>query len=80
MLTCSAATKQNNGDKRRENSPSKVTTVSVGQGEPLGELINSYSQHRKGFFTHLYNFLAFRAVSFSPDRNLYNFELYGFQI
>ena len=58
MVTCPAAAEQNDGDKRRENGPGKVTTVSVGQGKPPGKLINSYSQDRKRFLTHVVARLA----------------------
>ena len=64
MPTCPAAAKQNDGDKRRENSPGKVTTVSVGQGEPPGNLLTVIHKHRKRFFTHVYDFLAFRLSQF----------------
>jgi len=44
MVTCPATTEQNDGDKSRKNGPGKISTLSVGQGETPGELINSYSQ------------------------------------
>ena len=50
MLTCPAATEQDNGDKRRENSPGKVTTVSVGQGEPPTNLLTVIHKGRKSYF------------------------------
>jgi hypothetical protein len=50
MLACPAATGQNDGDKCRKNGPGKVTSLSVGQGEPPGELINSYSQGAQVLF------------------------------
>jgi hypothetical protein len=53
MVTRPAATEQNDGDKRRQNGPGKVTTFSVGQGENTGELINSYSQGAQVLFKML---------------------------
>jgi hypothetical protein len=53
MPACSAAAKQNDGDKRRENGPGKVTTVSVGQGEPPGHLLTVIHRQRKRFFTFI---------------------------
>jgi hypothetical protein len=50
MMTCPATTEQNDGDKRRKNGPGKVTTVSVGQGEPPGELLTVIHKARKSHF------------------------------
>ncbi len=50
MVACPAATEQDNGDKRRENSPGKVTTLSVGQGEPPGHLLTVIHKERKSYF------------------------------
>jgi hypothetical protein len=44
VLACSAGAQEHNGDERRQNGKGKIATLSVGQGEPLGALINSYSQ------------------------------------
>jgi hypothetical protein len=53
MPTCPAAAEQNDGDKRRENGPGKVTTVSVGQGEPPVDLLTVIHRHGKRFFTRV---------------------------
>jgi hypothetical protein len=53
MPTCPAAAEQNDGDKRRENGPGKVTTVSVGQGEPPANLLTVVHKRCKRFFTHV---------------------------
>jgi len=50
MPTCPAATEQNDGDKRRENGPGKVTTFSVGQGETPGNLLTVIHKARKSLF------------------------------
>jgi hypothetical protein len=50
MMACPAAAEQNDGDKRRKNGPGKVTTVSVGQGEPPGELLTVIHKARKSHF------------------------------
>jgi hypothetical protein len=49
-MTCPATTEQNDGDKSRENGPGKVTTLSVGQGEPPGELLTVIHKARKSLF------------------------------
>ena len=49
MPTCPAATEDNNGDKRRKDGPGKVTTVSVGQGEPLTNLLTVIHKPIKAF-------------------------------
>jgi hypothetical protein len=51
MLTCPAAAEQNDGDKRRKNGPGKVTTVSVGQGEPPTNLLTVIHKARKSHFS-----------------------------
>ena len=51
MPTCPAATEQNDGDKRRKDGPGKVTTVSVGQGEPLANLLTVIHKPIKAFLT-----------------------------
>ena len=53
MPTCPAAAEQNDGDKRRENGPGKVTTVSVGQGEAPTNLLTVVHKRCKRFFTHV---------------------------
>ena len=53
MVTCPATTEQNDGDKSRKNGPGKISTLSVGQGETPGELINSYSQGAQVLFKML---------------------------
>jgi hypothetical protein len=50
MPTCPAATEQNDGDKRRENGPGKVTTLSVGQGKTPGNLLTVIHKARKFCF------------------------------
>jgi len=50
VLACSAGAQENDGDERRQDGEGKITTLSVGQGEPLGALINSYSQPWQGDF------------------------------
>ena len=49
MVTRPAATEQNDGDKRRENGPGKVTTFSVGQGETPGNLLTVIHKARKSY-------------------------------
>src|SRR5262249_31544649 len=49
MMTCPAAAEQNDGDKRRKNSPGKITTVSVGQGEPPSNLLTVIHKGRKSY-------------------------------
>ena len=51
MLTCPTAAEQNDGDKRRKNSPGKVTTLSVGQGEPPTNLLTVIHKARKSYLT-----------------------------
>ena len=51
MPTCPAAAKQNDGDKSRENGPGKVTTVSVGQGEPPANLLTVVHNRCKRFLS-----------------------------
>src|SRR6266403_680992 len=53
MPTCPAAAEQNDGDKRRENGPGKVTTVSVGQGEAPANLLTVVHKRCKRFFRHV---------------------------
>jgi hypothetical protein len=53
MPTCPAAAEQNDGDKRRENGPGKVTTFSVGQGETPTNLLTVIHKRCKRFFTHV---------------------------
>jgi hypothetical protein len=50
MPTCPAAAEQNDGDKRRENGPGKVTTFSVGQGETPMNLLTVIHRRSKTFF------------------------------
>ena len=50
MVSCPAATKQNDGDKRRKNGPGKISTLSVGQGETPGNLLTVIHKARKPCF------------------------------
>jgi hypothetical protein len=50
MVTGAAATEQNEGNKCRKNGPGKVTTVSVGQGEPPVGLLTVIHKARKSHF------------------------------
>jgi hypothetical protein len=50
MMGCTAGGKEKKGDERRQQDQRKVTSLSVGQGEPPAGVINSYSQLGKGFF------------------------------
>jgi hypothetical protein len=50
MPTCPAAAKQDDGDKRPKDGPGKVTTVSVGQGESLANLLTVIHKLIKAFF------------------------------
>jgi hypothetical protein len=53
MPTCPAAAEQNDGDKRRENGPGKVTTFSVGQGETPTNLLTVIHKRCKRFFLRM---------------------------
>jgi hypothetical protein len=44
------SSKEKNGDERRQQDQRKVTSLSVGQGEPPACVINSYSQFGKNLF------------------------------
>jgi hypothetical protein len=46
------SSEEENGDKRRQQDQRKVTSLSVGQGEPPAEVINSYSQFGKNSLLH----------------------------
>jgi hypothetical protein len=50
MMGCTAGGKEKKGDERRQQDQRKVTSLSVGQGEPPAGVINSYSQLGKEFF------------------------------
>ena len=50
MMGRTAGGKEKEGDERRQQDQRKVTTLSVGQGEPPARVINSYSQPGKLFF------------------------------
>jgi hypothetical protein len=45
-----AGSKEKKGDERRQQDQRKVTSLSVGQGEPPDRVINSYSQPGKIIF------------------------------
>ena len=49
VLSCAAGGKEKNGDERRQQDQRKITSLSVGQGEPPAGVINSYSQLGKDF-------------------------------
>ena len=49
MMGCTAGGKEKKGDERRQQDQRKVTSLSVGQGEPPAGVINSYSQLGKEF-------------------------------
>ena len=51
MMGCTAGGKEKKGDERRQQDQRKVTTLSVGQGEPPAGVINSYSQFGKNFLS-----------------------------
>jgi UDP-glucose 4-epimerase len=51
MVSAAAATEENKCDERRENGEREVTTLGVGQGKSLAEVINSYSQAAQELFT-----------------------------
>ena len=80
MPTCSAATKQNDGDKRRENSPGKVTTVSVGQGEPPANLLTVIHRAASDFLRTFIASSRFELSLFLPTEICIICGLYGFQI
>ena len=50
MVSCSATTEQNDGDKSRKNGPAKISTLSVGQGETPGNLLTVIHKARKPLF------------------------------
>jgi hypothetical protein len=56
MPTCPAATEHNDGDKRPKDGPSKVTTVNVGQGEPLPNLLTVIHKPIKAFFDRIFRY------------------------
>jgi hypothetical protein len=64
MLTCPAAAEENDGDKRRKNGPGKVTTLSVGQGEPPAHLLTVIHKPRKAYFQMNSSTFDIRASSF----------------
>jgi hypothetical protein len=51
MMACTAGGKEKEGDERRQQDQRKVTSLSVGQGEPPAGVINSYSQLGKNFLS-----------------------------
>jgi hypothetical protein len=51
MVTCPAASEQNDRDKCRKNGPGKVTALSVGQGEPPADLLTVIHRARKSYFS-----------------------------
>ena len=72
MPTCPAATEQNDGDKRRKDGPGKVTTVSVGQGEPLANLLTVIHKPIKAFFDRIFRSgdcrVPYRRAPFGPEK------------
>jgi len=80
MVTCPAAAKQNDGDKRRENGPGKVTTVSVGQGKPLANLLTVIHRIASDFLRTLVTSSRFELFLFLPTEICVICGLYGFQI
>src|SRR5262245_4241033 len=54
MMTGPTAAEQNDGDKRRKNSPGKITTVSVGQGEPPGHLLTVIHKARNFYLKDVF--------------------------
>jgi hypothetical protein len=80
MPTCPTAAKQNNGDKRRENSPGKVTTVSVGQGKPLANLLTVIHRIASDFLRTFVTSSRFELFLFLPTEICVICGLYGFQI
>ena len=49
MVGSAAGGKEKKGDERRQQDQRKITSLSVGQGEPPARVINSYSQPGKNF-------------------------------
>jgi hypothetical protein len=80
MVTRPAAAKQNDGDKRRENGPGKVTTVSVGQGKPLANLLTVIHRIASDFLRTLVTSSRFELFLFLPTEICVICGLYGFQI
>lgn len=66
-LACSAGAQQHDGDEPRQNGEGKIATLSVGQGEPLGALINSYSQPWQDDFAFFWTGLCWVQNAFSID-------------
>ena len=66
MPTCPAAAEQNDGDKRREYSPGKVTTVSVGQGEPPANLLTVIHRIASDFLRTFVTSWCFELFLFLP--------------
>jgi hypothetical protein len=80
MVTRPAAAKQNDGDKRRENGPGKVTTVSVGQGKPLANLLTVIHRIASDFLRTFVTSSRFELFLFLPTEICVICGLYGFQI
>jgi hypothetical protein len=53
MVAGSASAEEDDGNKCREDSPSKITTFSVGQGEAPPNLLTVIHNPRKRFFTRI---------------------------
>jgi hypothetical protein len=47
MMGCATGGEEKNGDERRQQDQRKITSLSVGQGEPPARVVNSYSQFGK---------------------------------
>src|SRR5690349_10627855 len=54
MMACATGREEKNGYKRRQQDQRKVTSLSVGQGEPPARVINSYSQPGKNFLRQIW--------------------------
>jgi hypothetical protein len=50
MTAGTAGRKEKNGDERCQQDQRKITSLSVGQGEPPARVVNSYSQFGKENF------------------------------
>ena len=66
MVTCPAATEQNDGDKRRQNGPGKVTTFSVGQGETPRNLLTVIHKACKSYLRCFWQEISTAAQDLSP--------------
>ena len=53
MMGGTAGRKEKNGDERCQQDQRKITSLSVGQGEPPARVINNYSQFGKNFLRQI---------------------------